>query len=223
MLETPYRRSHAQSSHRYYGPTRRLRACSFSTSVTLVEEQRCEYLLLNLWRGIVNDILLLSSVTTLSHLRGDMKTLRDYVDLWGYQVCAHFTLREEPPLFYLYSASPTSQGQNCAQLLHTLRIIIQILHFMSNRLLHGHFLVWLKEGLHHKVSAFRRLGDCRSLFDWSWRSMATLETADNPRTKHPLEYGPGMVRDRWNIYSMTQSEWIEVPGMAFYTSRTPSK
>jgi hypothetical protein len=99
MLETPHRRSHAQSLPPCYGPIRRLpvhklnKIYSHRCSSTRVTEAE------SLHARIVNDKPLLSSVETLSHLRGDMETLRDYVDLCGYQVCAHFTLREEPPYY----------------------------------------------------------------------------------------------------------------------------
>ncbi|KAF2117057.1 hypothetical protein BDV96DRAFT_571475 [Lophiotrema nucula] len=164
---------------------------------------------------LVDNELLVLSVRTISHSRGDAKELRDYVESWGHPGCKHLTL-EKGVLNY---------------------VPVQLPELVKGKTTHGHFapcdqsfgscplcltdycidISWRGERKGHsiKVSVYRQLGDCRSPFGWSWRSMTSLQTLEEPRTANPLEYRPGCVRDRWNkaegIESRTQSEWVELP------------
>ncbi|KAF2877033.1 hypothetical protein BDV95DRAFT_589675 [Massariosphaeria phaeospora] len=56
--------------------------------------------------------------------------------------------------------------------------------------------------------------------------MASLDSIHERRTAHPLEYRPGVVRDRWikadGIQGTTQSEWVDVPGLVKYARITNS-
>ncbi|KAF2797060.1 hypothetical protein K505DRAFT_236332 [Melanomma pulvis-pyrius CBS 109.77] len=167
---------------------------------------------------IVDDEILVLSVKTMFHSRGDSKMLRGYVDslVHTHEVCKHLTLNKGSP----------HDGS------------VQLPELAKGKIAPGHFapcnqsfgsctfcptdycidISWRgrRKGYMIKVSVYRQLEDYRSPFDWSWRNMGTLLMADDPQTPYPLEYRPGIIRDRWNradgIDGSTQGEWVRLPG-----------
>lgn len=213
----PYHHARLVMNRHFYGPTHGLPLHKFEKRVWLHCRSSRVTDSESLSARIVDDKLLVLSVKTMSHSRGDSKTLRDYVDSLGHTACRHLTLDKGSPHY-----AP-----------------VQLPELAKDKTAPGHFapcdqsfgsctfcltdycidISWRgrRKGYIIKVSVYRQLGDCRSPFDWSWRSMATLQPVDEPRTAYPLEYRPGIIRDRWNkadgIDGRTQGEWVELPGL----------
>ena len=209
----PYPHARLVMNRHFYGPTHGLalhklenrvwRNCPVSR-VTNSE---------TLYARIVDDKLLVLSVKTMHHSRGDSKALRSYVDFWGHRTCNHMELAKGLP------GGP----------------LVQLPELNIDKTTSGHFtpceqsfgscaicptdycidISWRgkRKGYFIRVSVYRQLGECRSPFDWNWHTMTTLATVEEPRKAYPLEYRPGIVRDRWNkadgIDSRTEGQWVE--------------
>jgi hypothetical protein len=167
---------------------------------------------------IVDDKLLLLSVKTISHSRGHSKTLRGYVDSLGHRVCRHFTLWKGHYHYAPVQLPELARDTNALRYFAPCNQSLGSCPFCLTDYCVDISWRGIRKGYFIKVLVYRQIGDCRSPFDWSWRSMTTLQTVDEPRTAHPLEYGPGIVVDRWNkvdgVNSRTKSEWVEIPGLA---------
>jgi hypothetical protein len=167
----------------------------------------------SLYIRIIDKTLMTLSIETMFYPGGKAKRLRNHIEEFGHSVCAHLSLGNRrynsvqlPEVAKDKSApryiAPCDQSfGSCPFCLTDYCIDIS---WGGDR--KGYIVI---------VSAYRQLGDCRSPFDWSWRSMTTLRQIDEPRIAHPLEYRPGVIRDRWNkadgIDGRTPAEWAEIP------------
>jgi len=214
----PYHHARLVMNRHFYGRTHglplhkledRVRMHSPSTRVTDSE---------SLHARIVDDKLLVLSIKTMSHPRGDSKILRGCIDSLGNPVCKHLTLEggapdDVPVQLPELAKDKTTPGRfaPCNQSFGSCPFCLT--DYCIDISWNGR-----KQGYIIRASVYRQLGDCRSPFDWSWRSMTTRETLEEPRTAYPLEYRPGIVRDKWNkadgIDSRTQSKWVEIPELA---------
>lgn len=147
---------------------------------------------------IVDDQLLVSSMRSTSHLKGDSVRLRSYIDSLGYKVCRHLSLSKGFPGFYplqlseLYRDGNTSRSfLPCDQSFGSCPLCLT--DYSINISWEGK-----KKGYVIKVLIYRQLGDCRSPFNWSWTTISGLKTKEQPRAMHSLQYSPGYVRNQWN-------------------------
>lgn len=212
-----YHHARLVMNRHFYGPSHGLPLHKLEKRIWLHSLRNTVTYSASLHARIVDDKLLVLSVRTMYHPRGDSGLLRDYIDCWATQACQHLTLGRGCPNYAPkqlpeLAKNKTTPGRfaPCEQ------------SFGSCTFCPTDYCIdisWRgrKKGYIIKVSIYRQLGDCRSPFDWSWRAMTTL-TIEEPRTAFPLEYRPGIIRDRWNkadgIDSRTQGEWVEIPGLA---------
>jgi hypothetical protein len=213
----PYHHARLVMNRHFYGP-------SHGLPLHRLEKRVCLHLPLSrvtdsesLHARIVDDKLLLLSVKTMSHPRGDSKALRNYVDSRMRPACNHLTLSKGRP-----NNAPVQLPELVKNKTTPARFAPCDQSFRSCAFCLTDYCIdisWrgTKKGYIIKAYVYRQLGDCRSPFDWSWRTMTTLQTVEEPRTAYPLEYRPGIIRDRWNkadgIDSRTQGEWVQIPGI----------
>jgi hypothetical protein len=163
---------------------------------------------------IVDDQLLVLSIGSIFHARGDSTSLRSHIDSLGHPVCEHFTIAEgwldhapmQLPELVKDETTPNlflpcdKAFGSCTFCLTDYTIDIS----------------WQgeKNGFVVKVSIYHQLGDCRSPFEWPWHTISTRRTKEELRMAHPLKHGPGHVRDQWNkadsVESTTHGEWVEI-------------
>jgi hypothetical protein len=168
---------------------------------------------------IVDDQLLMLSVRSMSHSRGDSTALRRHIDSLHvpHSVCTHLTLFEGLPDYapiqlpeLAKDKTPPTLFLPCDRTFRSCTLCLT--DYCINISWQGE-----KKGYVVEVSIYSQLGDCRSPFDWSWHTLSTMRTDEEPRTAFPLEYRPGCVRDRWNkadgIASGPHGEWVEIPGL----------
>lgn len=147
---------------------------------------------------ISNDQLLVLSVISIAHRRGDLVPLRSHIDLYGHPVCTHLEL------------SQTHSDYGPAQLPELVEKGQAPSHFMACSSVFGSCTVCMtdygidiswhgaKKGVEIEVRVYRALGDCRSPFDWYWRTVSTRESGELPRSVWSLVDGPGSIRNWWN-------------------------
>lgn len=155
---------------------------------------------------ILDDKLLVLSISKISHPRGKSEKLRDHIhDRDHDYICHHISLNRLPEVAQRLSAPGRFARivKSCSFCLTDCCIDISWRGRMKGYMI--------------KIRTYRLLGDCRSPFHWSWRTRV-----DRPyycrfnkvqtRKEFPLEYGPGVIRDRWNeadgIESRTRAEWV---------------
>jgi hypothetical protein len=89
---------------------------------------------------------------------------------------------------------------------------------LPDRLSDRYIVARRKNGYLIKVLVYRELGDCRSPFEWSWRSRLTVREDEKHRKEISADYGSGFSRDRWNkadgVSCSSQDGWVNVPGMS---------
>jgi hypothetical protein len=173
---------------------------------------------------IINGQLYILSVISMSHSRGDSVLLRDQINKTNTSVCPHLTMAStswpgyapsQLPELVENSAAP-SRFQLCQQAFGSCVFCLTDYNIEIS---------WqgTKKGHVVKVFVYRRLGDCRSPFDWNWRARLALLTNERPRLEQSLDYKLGYVRDQWNkadgIESNGTDNWIEIPGMVIGMSR----
>ena len=147
---------------------------------------------------IVDDQLLVLSVVSMHHSRGDAISLRDRVDSKGHFLCKHLGLSDFHSSYGQVQLPELSKNEagarpfsTCDQTFGSCTVCLTDYSIEIS---------WkMKEkGYVIDVLSYRQLGDCRSPFHWSWHTMSTITTNEDRRTVRPLEYRPGCVRNRWN-------------------------
>jgi len=154
---------------------------------------------------------------SLSRERGDAKTPRKRNDEMSYSVCEHLTLSEgHGPKFLPIQIPELAKDEATPSLFRPCNQ-----SFGSCTLCLTDYSIdisWRGERKEYviEVRIYRQLGDCRSPNDWSWCTMSTRRTDEEPRTAGPEEHRPGVVRDRRNransIASRNFGRWAELPG-----------
>lgn len=166
---------------------------------------------------IVDDQLLVLFVKSISHSRGDSTSLRSHINSMGHSVCEHLTLAEGCPDYAPIQLPELAKDTTTPSLFLPCDQAFGSCTFCLTD--YSINISWQGERKGYVVEVFIycQLGDCRSPFGWSWHTMSTLQTEEEPRTAYPLDYRPGYVRDRWNkadgIASRTHGGWVEIPGL----------
>jgi hypothetical protein len=194
----PYYYARLVMNRHFYGPAhgppvhqleKRTRSDNYPDGVAVSVSQHAR---------IVDDQLLVLTVISMSNSRGDSKSLRNRIDSLGQPVCPHLTLERGYPgctpvqLPELAKAQFTSNlFQRCTQ---TYGSCISCLTDYNID------IAWKGEqkGYGVEVFIYRQLGDCRSPFDWSWRTISDLRPKEDPQTARSSLYRLGYVRDQWN-------------------------
>jgi hypothetical protein len=159
---------------------------------------------------IIDDELLLLSVSKLSHLRAEK--IRNYLSRWhNFIACEHISLGEpyewdtsRTQLPELAKNNETPGGFTpCKPSFGSCPICLTdyCIEITPSR-------GWNCFSI--KVAVYRQLGDGRSPVDWKWRNAVGLYALNRIRYKET--YRPGCVIDRWNkgggISSTTESKWV---------------
>lgn len=164
---------------------------------------------------IIDDRLLL--LTTWTMTGRDARLLRAYIDSLGIRLCRHMAIHannhipKQLPELDIQRAIPgyfapcSASLGSCPVCLTDYDIDI---HWNQK-----------KKRFFILTYCYRDLGQCRSPSDWSWRSMTSLRAQGITRKElsqdYWLDYGLGVVRDRWtkadNITGSDTGTWVDVP------------
>ncbi|KAH7390850.1 hypothetical protein DE146DRAFT_618846, partial [Phaeosphaeria sp. MPI-PUGE-AT-0046c] len=180
----------------------RARSCTHSDGVVSSATQHVR---------IFNDQLLVLSVISLTHLRGDSVSLRSHVDSYGHSVCEHLTLSQGCPNSVPIQLSELAEKGNepskfmaCGPAFGSCTFCLT--DYSINITWQG-----ARKGYNIEVVVHRGLGDCRTPFNWHWRTISTRDSAEELRSEHSPDYRPGSIRDQWNkaegIAEITDGEW----------------
>jgi hypothetical protein len=166
---------------------------------------------------IVDDQLLVLTVISSSHSRGDSTSLRSHIDSFGHSVCTHITLSEQCPDYAPIQLPELAKNEVTQDLFLPCNQAFGSCAFCLTDYSISITRPGKKKGYVVEVFIHRQLGDCRSPFDWSWRTMSAMRTGEEPRIAHPSEYRPGCVRDRWNkaegIANKAHGRFVTIPGL----------
>jgi hypothetical protein len=147
---------------------------------------------------IFKDQLLVLSVITMTHLRGDSVSLRDRIDEYGWPVCEHLTLSQGYP-----DSIPTQlpelarKGNASRQFLTCGPAFGSCTFCLTDYTIN---IIWqgARKGYKIEVLVHRGLGDCRTPFNWHWRTISIRYPTEQPRSAHLPDQRPGSIRDQWN-------------------------
>ncbi|KAF2451699.1 hypothetical protein P171DRAFT_347695 [Karstenula rhodostoma CBS 690.94] len=172
---------------------------------------------------ISDDQLLALATRTISQSRTTARSLRHYIDSQGGWICNHLAINK-------------GNGYNIVQLPELTAGRNTPIHFAPCDTSFGSCpecftdydidITWggEKGGFVIKIAVYGQLGQCRSPFDWSWLAMTRQRVEGRPRIVRSQDYGPGLVRDRWNraggIGSERQGAWVEVPSLRRHLERS---
>lgn len=166
---------------------------------------------------IVDDQLLVLSVTSIFHSRGDSIALRRRIDSFGPPVCTHLSLSNECPNSSPMQLPELARDKTVPGQFSPCNQVFRSCSFCLTD--YSIDISWQGErkGYVIDVTIHCQPGDCRSPFDWRWHTITTRCTKEDLRRERPLEYRPGCVRDRWNkadgISRETHGEWVEISGL----------
>ncbi|KAH3907653.1 hypothetical protein HBI56_180500 [Parastagonospora nodorum] len=154
---------------------------------------------------------------TVSHPCGDATSLRRSIDEHRkHTVCPHIGMRQGSPEFAPaqlaeLAPSPTSEFRVCEGAFGSCPFCLT--DYRIDISWQGE-----KKGYAIKLFVYSQLGDCRSPFEWSWRSRLAVRIDEKHRTDYSADYGPGYVRDQWNkaegFTCSSRGGWVNVPGMS---------
>jgi hypothetical protein len=222
----PYYYARLVMNRHFYGPTHGPPPHKLEERAHSYYHQNGVVISMSRHARVIDDQLLVLSVESMSHSQGDSTSLRSHIDSFGHIVCEHLTLAEGWPDRAPIQLPELAKDETTPSLFLTCDQAFGSCTFCLTD--YSINISWQGErkGYAIEVSIHRQLGDCRSPFNWSWHTMSTLQTEEEPRTAYPLEYGPGCVRDRWNkadgIASRAQGEWVRNSGLVAKKSRVSS-
>jgi hypothetical protein len=160
---------------------------------------------------IFNDQLLVLSVISMMHLRGESVSLRSHIDSYGHSVCEHFTLSQGcPNSVPIQLPELAKKGNAPGQFLACGPAFGSCTFCLTDYSIN---VVWqgARKGYNIEVIVYRGLGDCRTPFNWHWRTISTRYPAAELRSAYSPDYRPGSIRDQWNeaggIAEITDSAW----------------
>jgi hypothetical protein len=183
---------------------------------------------------ILDDRLLLSATTTMSNAKGEVRSLRDYVDEQGDLICPHLTMSRRRGK-YVPVQLPELNVERVTEVGRLEGVADPSSVDKSNRL--GYFapcrkslgscsvcltdydinITWNdgKSAFIITISTYHDLGQCRSPYDWSWRALTTRNRIGTSRRAHEQDCGVGVVRDRWNKVDRGNDrglgQWVDMP------------
>jgi hypothetical protein len=199
-----------------YGPTHGVSINKFNKRAKSVQDLFGVTITMSHHASIVDDNLLVSSIMLMSHPRGDAASFRRSVDERPQPVCAHVGMRKPyspglaPTQLPELEASPSSAFRRCEGACGSCPFCLTDYRID---------IAWqgAKKGYLIQLVIYRQLGDCRSPFEWSWRSRLALRTDEMHRIDFSADYGPGFVRGRWGkvegVMCSSRGEWANVPVM----------
>lgn len=210
----PYFHARLVMNRHFYGPNHGVplhifnnRAQSYTRwdEITISESQHAH---------IFNDQLLLMTGMSYAHAKGDAVALRLHIDSHAGEVCQHLTLTT------LGSRGVPMEFPTELPAMAWRQIPLQLPELAKKGNEPGQFLAcgpsfgscvfcltdysitirWLGERKGYKIEVFvyRRLGDCRTPFDFHWRSVSPVRLREEFRSTHSPDDRPGSVRDQWN-------------------------
>ena len=150
---------------------------------------------------IIDDKLLVLSVKSLSHSRGDAVALEEYIEDWSYgslSICPHLTFDKRFNAFEQVRIPELAQGRtDPGQFPPCRQVSASCIFCLTDCTVD---VVWQGQGKGYGIymAIYQQLGDCRSPFDWAWHTMTCGAEVNVLRSAHATEYRPGCVRDRWN-------------------------
>lgn len=165
---------------------------------------------------IVDDQLLVLSVESMSHSRGDSTELRSCIDSFPNPLCAHLTLSEGSPNYAPMQLPELAKDETAPNLFTPCVRSFGSCPFCSTD--YSIDISWQgeRQGYVVQVFVYCQLGDCRSPSDWNRSTISILQPEEEPRTAYSVERTPGLIRDRWNkadgITSMAHGRWVACPG-----------
>jgi hypothetical protein len=147
---------------------------------------------------IFNNQLLVLSVISLRHLRGDWVLLRSHIDSHAYSICEHLLLARG-----YYTSVPiqlpklVEKGNALSQFLACGPPFGSCTSCLTDYSIN---ILWQgeKKGYTIEVLVYHGLGDCRSPFDWHWRAMSTRDSTGEVRAAYSPDHRPASVRVPWN-------------------------
>jgi hypothetical protein len=147
---------------------------------------------------IFNDQLLVLSVISMTDLRGEWVLLRSHLDSHRHTVCNHLTLSQEcPNLAAIQLPELATKGTAPSQFLACGPAFGSCSFCLTD---YSISILWqgARKGYNIEVLVYRGLGDCRTPFNWHWRTLSTRFTAEELRSAYSPDHRPGSVRDQWN-------------------------
>jgi len=209
----PYHHARLVMNRHFYGPAHGLPLQKFKDRSSVYWRSSGITDSESLLSRIVDDKLVVLAVKTLYHSRGDSKRLREFIESQGHAACRHLTLATGLPHGAPVQLPELAKNKTAPQYFAPCHLSLRSCTFcLTDYCIE---ISWRGERKGHvvKVSSYRLLGNCRSPFDWVWRSMVTFGAVHEPRMAYP-----GMVIDTWNkadgIEAETQAEWVEIPRRA---------
>lgn len=146
---------------------------------------------------IFNDQLLVLAVVSLSHVRGD--ELRDHFDYFGPTICEHLTLGKKWTNSSSAQLTEVAKKGNANEFLACGPAFGSCAFCLTDYRIS---IIWQgAKGFKIEVYIYHSLGDCRTPFDWHWRTISTspyLSKELASRIEYSSDYRPGSVRDQWN-------------------------
>lgn len=147
---------------------------------------------------ISNDQLMVHSVISMAHPRGDSAALRAHIGEYGPPVCQHLTFKKryldtipmQLPQLALKGGDLPSDFQACGPEFGSCTFCVTDYSIEVK---------WqgVKKGYCIEVLVYRGLGDCRTPFNWHWRTITTRDSGEGIRSAQSLDYGPGRIREKW--------------------------
>jgi hypothetical protein len=160
---------------------------------------------------IFNDQLLVLSVISMTHLRGDSVLLRSHLDSHGHSVCEHLVLRKEWSEYApMQLPELAKKGTEPSQFLACVPAFGSCTFCLTDYSIN---ILWqdARKGYNIEVLVYRGLGDCRTPFNWHWRTISTRFTTEELRSAYSSGHRPGCVRGQWNksggIAEITDDAW----------------
>ncbi|KAH8714856.1 hypothetical protein GQ44DRAFT_776020 [Phaeosphaeriaceae sp. PMI808] len=160
---------------------------------------------------IFNNQLLVLSVISSTHLRGDSVLLRSHIDSYGHSVCEHLNLRQgDPDSVPMQLPELAKKGNAPGQFLACGPTFGSCTFCPTDYSIN---ILWQgkRKGYKIEVLVYRGLGDCRTPFSWHWRTLSTQCWDEEPMPVYSPDHRPGSVRDQWNkasgIAEITDGAW----------------
>jgi hypothetical protein len=185
LISIRYYHARLVMNRHLYGPTHGVSTNKFNKRAKSVGNPFGVTITVSHHASIVDDKLLVSSTMLMSNPRGDAASFRRSIDQRPRPVCAHISMRKPylpslaPAQLPKLKASPSSDFRRCEGAFGACLFCL-----MDYRI----DISWqgAKNGYLIQLVIYRQLDDCRSPFEWSWRSRLALRTDE----KYRIDFSP---------------------------------